>query len=145
MNKPVRQQGNYMPTTKNLIIIAGLPALLYANAALSSPLTFTGQNAALFNTANPNDTAAMMNSVVKPKAKTELPSALDQNRLIIQGLESQITNKIYADIFDNSNVSGHYSLPGGGSVSFIRPGDGNIRITIVDASGTTSEIVVPDI
>jgi len=120
-------------------------SFLYAGTALASPLTFTGQNAALFNTANPNDTAAMMNSVVKPTPQTKLPSALDQNRLIIQGLESQITNKIYADIFDNANASGHYSLPGGGSVSFVRPGDGNIHITIIDASGTTSEIVVPDI
>jgi len=39
----------------------------------------------------------------------------------------------------------HRGITGGGSVSFIRPGDGNIRITIVDASGTSSEIVVPDI
>ncbi len=129
----------------SMLSLAVLSSALHISAVSASTLTFTGQNAALFNTANPNDTAAMMNSVVKPKAKTELPSALDQNRLIIQGLESQITNKIYADIFDNSNVSGHYSLPGGGSVSFIRPGDGNVHITIVDASGTTSEIVVPDI
>lgn len=135
----------YLSLKANAVSLIALSSALYATPSLASPLTFTGQNAALFNTANPNDTAAMMNSVVKPTPKTKLPTALDQNRLIIQGLESQITNKIYADIFDNSNASGHYSLPGGGSVSFIRPGDGNIRITIVDASGTSSEIVVPDI
>ncbi len=135
----------YLSLQAKVISIIALSTALYAAPSLANPLTFTGQNAALFNTANPNDTSAMMNSVVKPTPKTKAASPLDQNRLIIQGLESQITNKIYNDIFNNANASGHYSLPGGGSVSFVRPGDGNVHITIVDASGTTSEIVVPDI
>jgi zona occludens toxin (predicted ATPase) len=142
------QQGNQMLNRKQSLTIKVLSlsaiSFLYAGTALASPLTFTGQNAALFNTANPNDTAAMMNSVVKPTPKTPLPSGLDQSRLIIQGLESQITNKIYSDIFDTSLPSGGpYILPDGGTISFKRIG-GNIEITVV-ADGTTSVIVLPDI
>ena len=119
--------------------------LLTAEAATASPLVFRGQNTALFPDANPNSTAALMNTVVKPATPTKPPSPLDQNRIIIQGLESQITNKIYNDIFKTTNASGEYTLPGGGSISFVRPGDGNVVITIIDASGTVSTISVPDI
>ncbi len=117
---------------------------LNVSVAEASPLTFRGQNAALFPDANPNATAALMNTVVKPTPKPKPATAIDQNRLIIQGLESQITNKIYNDIFDTHNASGSYQLPGGGSISFVRSG-GNIEITIIDSSGATSEITVPDI
>jgi hypothetical protein len=118
---------------------------IHTNPVVASPLVFNGQNAALFPGANPNDTAALMNSVAKPTPQTKAPTALDQNRIIIQGLESQITNRIYTQIFNNANVSGIFTLPGGGSISYNRPGDGNVHITVINSDGTTSVIVVPDI
>lgn len=135
----------YYSRIVTLFIIFCISYFIYVATATASPLVFRGQNSAIFPDANPSGAAGLMNSVRKPPNRPATTPAIDPTRLIIQGLESQITNKIYNDIFNTTTVSELYRLPGGGRISFLRPGDGNIEITIVDAAGTTSVIVVPDI
>jgi hypothetical protein len=111
--------------------------------AIASELVFQGQNAALFPGANPSDTSALMNSVVKPNAPPATTATLSPSSLILQSVESQLSTEIYNGIFNTSNASGTYNLGGGNSISFVRPGNGTIQITI-DQDGTNTEITVPD-
>ncbi|MEZ5691114.1 MAG: hypothetical protein R3D71_05570 [Rickettsiales bacterium] len=119
-------------------------SMLCEPSAEASPITFVGKNPAIFSDANPNGLSALMNSVDKPATRRTTPTP-NSSELIIRGLESQITNKIYNDIFNTANPSGIFQLPSGGQISFVRPGDGNIVITIVNSANVTSVITVPDI
>ena len=141
------QEGNNMFESKKIQLLTTILLLsfVYANTALANPITFRGQNAALFPDANPSDTAALMNSVVKPATKPVAQPTIDPATLITQGLESQITNKIYAQIFNTANQHGSFTVSGGTTITYDRPGDGTIHVTIVNASGKTTEIVLPDI
>jgi len=125
-------------------------ALLAASAvpASASTMVFEGQNAGLFPNANPADTAQLMGSVSRPfNPKTAAASATGQitpASLIEQSVESQISAKIYSQIFNSSAASGSFDLGGGSLINFVRTG-GNIDITLTDPVHGTTTIVVPDL
>jgi hypothetical protein len=121
-----------------------VPATIYAGAAVASPLTFRGQNAAIFPDAYSGNTSALMNSVPKPKAKAATTPVIDPARLIQQSLQSQISSKIYNDIFNTTSASGSYDLGGGNLISYVRVG-GNIEISITNPTNGTTVITVPDV
>lgn len=135
---------------RNLFFTCLVPTIIYAGAAAASPLTFRGQNAAIFPDAYSGNTSALMNSVPKPKAPATTTPVIDPARLIQQSLQSQISSKIYNDIFTtkdaNGNLlqSGNFDLGGGNLISFSRD-DGNIQITITSPSTGTTVITVPDV
>ncbi len=112
--------------------------------AHASPLVFQGQNAALFPGANPAGTATLMNSVDKPVAALPQTPVADPARLIQQSLQSQISNKIYQDIFQSDAASGFYDLGGGSSIGFERTG-GNVIINITNPTNGSTVITIPDI
>ncbi|MDR3425162.1 MAG: curli assembly protein CsgF [Alphaproteobacteria bacterium] len=132
----------YRRTFRIALATAAL-ACLWANASRASALVFQGQNAALFPNANPSDTAALMNSVVKPTSPTSTTS-INPGTLILQSVESQISSQIYNDIFSGSAASGYYNLGGGNTISYLRA-NGEITITIVDPSNGTTTLTVPDV
>ena len=80
-----------------------------------------------------------MNSVSKPVVTSSISSAT----LIEQSIVSQISLKIYNEIFKGSAVSGSYDLGGGNSISYKRssgyitvnltnPGNGTTTLTVLD-------------
>ena len=111
-------------------------------AAEASNLTFQGQNAGLFPTANPSDTSVLMNSVAKPVATSTIPS-ISPATLIEQSIVSQISSKIYNQIFSGTAASGSYDLGGGNSISYTRSG-GYITINITSPSNGTTTLTVLD-
>ena len=108
--------------------------------AEASNLTFQGQNAGLFSTANPSDTSVLMNSVVKPVVtSTPISSAT----MIEQSIISQLSSKIYNDIFKGSAASGSYDLGSGNSISYKRSG-GYITVNIISPTNGTTTLTVLD-
>ncbi len=124
-----------------VVLRAGALALLasHSSKAEASSFIFQGQNAGLFSSANPSDTSVLMNSVSKPVVTSSISSAT----LIEQSIVSQISLKIYNEIFKGSAVSGSYDLGGGNSISYKRssgyitvnltnPGNGTTTLTVLD-------------
>ncbi len=121
----------------------GLACLLsHSPVADASNLTFQGQNAGLFPTANPSDTSVLMNSVSKPVATSTIPT-INPATLIEQSVVSQISSKIYNQIFSGTAVSGSYDLGGGNSINYLRSG-GYVTINITSPSNGTTTLTVPD-
>jgi hypothetical protein len=111
-------------------------------SAEASNLVFQGQNAGLFSTANPAGTAVLMNSVAKPVA-TSAASSITPATQIQQSIVSQISSRIYNEIFKGSGVSGYYDLGGGNSISYLREG-GYITVTINSTKNGTTTLTVLD-
>ncbi len=111
-------------------------------AAEASNLTFQGQNAGLFSTANPAGTSVLMNSVAKPVA-TSAYSSISSATMIQQSIVSQISVRIYNEIFKGSGASGSYDLGGGNSISYLREG-GYITVTITNPANGTTTLTVLD-
>ena len=127
-------------------IISGLLVSSIVNNAAASTLVFTGQNAALFNTANPNDTSTLMNSVVKPNNPNGgSGSALSGSNFIIQSLESQIITRDYNQIFNTAGGQGGSFIVGNTTVTYdngvTNPGFFTITIT---TGGKSTTITVPN-
>ena len=82
-----------------VVLRAGALALAllasHSSKAEASSFIFQGQNAGLFSSANPSDTSVLMNSVSKPVVTSSISSAT----LIEQSIVSQISLKIYNEIF----------------------------------------------
>jgi hypothetical protein len=121
--------------------IAGFSACVLAAAgATANPITFQGQNAALFPGANPADTATLMNSVPKPNSgiSSAALGGISASQLVLQSIESQISSRIYADIFGNGAApSGTELLGDGSSISWAPdPNQPGFKIiTVTDANG----------
>lgn len=111
-------------------------------SAQASNLTFQGQNAGLFPGANPSDTSVLMNSVAKP-AVSPGSYSINPSTLIEQSILSQISSKIYNQIFQGTAASGYYDLGNGSTVSYARSG-GYITINITSPTNGTTTISVPD-
>ena len=109
------------------------------SVADASNLTFQGQNAGLFSTANPSDTAVLMNSVAKPAVTSSISSAT----LIEQSIISQISLKIYNEIFKGTAASGSYDLGGGNAISYMRSG-GYITVKLTNPGNGTTTLSVLD-
>ncbi len=110
--------------------------------ALAGTLEFHGQNAALFSGANPSDTSAMMSSVTKPTTPSPFSNQTTAASLIVQALESQISSRIYNDIFGGSNTAGSYDLGGGNIISYSKAKN-IVTITILDPVNGKTQIQVP--
>ncbi len=111
-------------------------------ASEGSPLVFQGQNAGLFSTANPSDITVFMNSVAKPVA-TSSASSITPATQIQQSIVSQISSRIYNEIFKGSAASGYYDLGGGNSINYVREG-GYITVTINSTKNGTTTLTVLD-
>ena len=120
------------------VLFAGPSPIAYA-----SNLTFQGQNAGLFSGANPSDTSILMNSVVKPTPSSSIPT-LSPATLIEQSIVSQISSKIYNDIFKGTAASGYYDLGGGNTISYTRSG-GYITVNITSPGSGTTTLTVLDL
>ena len=105
--------------------------------------TFQGQNAGLFSSANPSGTSLLMNSTPKPKVSSS-SSSINPATLIEQSVVSQISSKIYQDIFTGTAASGFYDLGGGNTITYLRSG-GYVNVTITSPSNGTTTIKVPDL
>ncbi len=116
--------------------------VVHSPAADASNLVFQGQNAGLFPGANPSDTSVLMNSVEKPTAKSTI-SSISPATLIEQSIVSQISSKIYNDMFKGSAPSGSYDLGGGNTISYLREG-GYITVTITSPGNGTTTLTVLD-
>ena len=114
----------------------------HSPVAEASNLTFQGQNAGLFSTANPSDTSVLMNSVAKPVVTSTIPS-ISPATLIEQSVVSQISSKIYNQIFSGTAASGSYDLGGGNTISYLRSG-GYVTINITSPTTGTTTLTVPD-
>ena len=127
-------------------LLSAVCVIALFSSASASNLTFQGQNAALFPGANPADTSMLMNSVPKPSSSSSAPTIPTVNpaTLVEQSLESQISSKIYNDIFTGSNASGFFNLGDGNTINYLRSG-GDVTITIVSPTSGTTTITVPDI
>jgi|WetSurMetagenome_2_1015567.scaffolds.fasta_scaffold282573_1 hypothetical protein len=139
-------------TARILSIVALISATFTTcetSVASASNILFTGQNAGLFPTANPNDTAILMNSVPKKNATASTSAATsglstyNAATLIENALASQISNRIYTQIFSGSATAGNYDLGGGNTIHYSRSG-GYITIDITSPATGTTTIVVPD-
>ena len=116
-----------------------------ASAAQASTLTFQGQNAALFSTANPSDTSALMNSVPKLSAPVTIPS-INPATLIEQSVMSQMSTAIYNHIFSKVSggpAAGNYNLGGGNTIAYQQNADGTVTVTLTSSSTGTTTITVP--
>jgi hypothetical protein len=133
----------YIVKTLSLSLIAGC-VISGSNIASANPLTFTGQNAGIFPTANPSDTAAMMNSVVKPNNPNIVSgTAVSSSQFILQSLESQISNKIFTTIENSApGDAGTFALSDGSSIAYTNVA-GTITVTITNASGVVTTVVLP--
>ena len=127
-----------------VVLRAGALALLasHSSKAEASSFIFQGQNAGLFSSANPSDTSVLMNSVSKPVATSTIPT-INPATLIEQSVVSQISSKIYNQIFSGTAVSGSYDLGGGNSINYLRSG-GYVTINITSPSNGTTTLTVPD-
>ncbi|HEU5048473.1 MAG TPA: hypothetical protein VFT64_11600 [Rickettsiales bacterium] len=124
------------------LISAASLALITASSAYASPLVFQGQNAALFPGANPSDTALLMNSVPKPASDPTSQANLTSANLIQSAIESQISSKIYNDIFGSGAASSGSEVLGNGNIIKWQPdpsGTG-VQVTIYYANGGSSII-----
>lgn len=110
------------------------------SAAQASNFTFQGQNAALFPNTNPGNMSVFMNSVEKPPTKTD---TVDPASMIEQSIISQLSSKIYNDIFKGTAVSGYYDLGDGSAISYSRSA-GSIKVDITDPSTGTTSLTVLD-
>jgi hypothetical protein len=125
------------------LLVCAVFTVSHSPTAKASSLVFTGQNAALFNTANPNDTSLLMNSVNKSRAADIISAEEPIAKMIQNAVVSQISSKIYDDIFGaNPKAGGTYDLGGGNIVEFHRSG-GYVYISIITPTGTT-QIKIPD-
>lgn len=115
----------------------------HSPAATASNFTFQGQNAGLFSSANPSGTSLLMNSTPKPKVSSS-SSSINPATLIEQSVVSQISSKIYQDIFTGTAASGFYDLGGGNTITYLRSG-GYVNVTITSPSNGTTTIKVPDL
>ncbi|MCE1273219.1 MAG: curli assembly protein CsgF [Chlorobiales bacterium] len=118
-----------------LAILTGMPS-----GTLASNFTFQGQNAALFPNTNPGNMSVFMNSVEKPPTKTE---TVNPASMIEQSIISQLSSKIYNDIFKGAAVSGYYDLGDGSAISYSRNA-GTIKVDITDPSTGTTSLTVLD-
>lgn len=118
------------------------------DASHASNIVFQGQNAALFPDANPSNNALMMMSVDRPSnpRTASATGKLNSATLIEQSVASQISAKIYNQIFTSTNTAGTFNLDNGSSIAYTRGnGDGNLYITITDPINGTTEITLPDL
>ncbi len=122
------------------VVLAGMMGASLG-MALASNLEFRGQNVALFPSANASSLSGMMNSVHRPTASTT-SLGLTPASLIVQALESQISTRIYNDMFNGTATAGTYNLGGGNLISYTK-GGGLITITITDPVNGTTVISVP--
>ena len=128
------------PVPAAALLAASLGLLGQAGAASAAPLVFQGQNAALFSSANPNDTNALFTGVPRPAAPTPAAPRIDVSQLIQQSVVSQISNDIYSQI--SGTNSGKATLSDGSSFSWSTIGNTkSIIYTAADGSMTT--IVIP--
>jgi len=81
--------------------------------------------------------------MIKPSAPAATIPTTSPATLIEQSIESQISSKIYNDIFSGTAPAGSYNLGNGSTISYIRSG-GYVTITITDPVNGTTQIVVPD-
>ena len=117
--------------------------IVLSNQTQASQLMFQGQNAGIFPSANPADTSQLMLSVAKPTQSTATPS-VSPSTLVEQSVLSQISSKIYQDIFNSPSNSGSFDLGTGSTISYLKAG-GNITITIYDPVNGKTVITVPNI
>jgi len=120
------------------LLIAVFGALMPHQAAASA-IVFQGQNAGLFSGANPNDTANLLSAIPRPSAPTPTTPTLDTAQLIQQSVASQISSRVYSQIFNSP--SGNTDLGNGSRISWFTSG-GNVSITFTTTTGSTT-ITVP--
>lgn len=125
--------------TIRTFLLATTLATLTCGSAHASGLVFQGQNAALFPGANPNDTALLMNSVPKPAKDPNAQTSSTATTLIQSAVESQISAKIYNDIFGTGAATAGSEVLGDGSIiSWVpdpgSPGHPKVTITYSDGS-----------
>lgn len=111
------------------------------SGAEASNFTFQGQNAALFPNTNPANMSVFMNSVEKPSTSTD--QTVNTASMIQQSVISQISSKIYNDIFKGTAVSGYYDLGDGSAISYSRS-SGYITVDITNPSTGTTTMTVLD-
>ena len=115
--------------------------------AHASSLVFTGQNAGLFSTANPNGVSILMNSVSKKNASESTSSSSSLSNSTAQMIENmvagQISSHIYTQIFGASYApSGSFDLGGGNLITYIR-GAQTVDITVYSTATGTTTISLP--
>jgi hypothetical protein len=126
--------------------VAGAVAVLcYSPPSEASTIVFQGKNAGLFPTANPNAVGILMNSVPKKNAteKPKTTTGINTATMIQSAVASQISNRIYQDIFNGTAQTGYYDLGDGNSINYARS-EGYITITITNPSNGSTTITVPD-
>ena len=112
----------------------------FAGQAAAAPLVFQGQNAALFASANPNDTTLLLAGIPKPAAPAPATPQIDVSQLIQESVVSQISNNIYSQI--TGTPSGKATLGDGSSFSW-STNAGSKSIVYTAPDGTTTTIVIP--
>lgn len=122
------------------VLVSTLFSVGSPHQAVAGTLEFHGQNAALFPTANPSDTTLMMNSV--PSPSNAAASQQNASNLIQQAVESQISTRIYNDIFNGTATAGSFNLGGGDSISYTRS-NGMINLNITDPVNGSTQISLP--
>jgi len=113
-----------------------------AGQASASPIVFQGQNAALFASANPNDTSLLMAGIPRPAAPTPATPQIDVSQLIQQSVISQISNNIYSQI--SGTATGKATLSDGSSFSWTTNGSSK-SIVYTATDGSTTTIVIPSL
>lgn len=131
-----------------LLLLSASVGVTFSQSHISkteaSTLVFQGQNAGLFPTANPNAVSILMNSVPKEKATAPTTSTgMNTAMMIENAVVSQISTRIYNQIFNGTALSGSYDLGGGNAINYMRS-DGNITITLINATSGTTTITIPD-
>lgn len=119
--------------------------LCHSPASEASTIVFQGQNAGLFPTANPNAIGILMNSVPKKNAteKPKTSTGINTATMIQNAVASQISTRIYNDIFNGTALTGSYDLGNGNSINYTRS-EGYITITITNPTNGSTTITVPD-
>jgi len=127
-------------------ILAGVASIFcHSPASEASTIVFQGQNAGLFPTANPNAIGILMNSVPKKNAteKPKTSTGINTATMIQNAVASQISTRIYNDIFNGTALTGSYDLGDGNSINYTRS-EGYITITITNPANGSTTITVPD-
>ena len=122
-----------------LAVLLAAPAGVAGHAA-AGPLVFQGQNAALFASANPNDTSLLLAGIPKPAAPIPATPQLDVSQLIQESVVSQISNSIYSQI--SGTPDGKATLGDGSSFTW-SSNAGSKSIVYTAPDGTTTTIVIP--
>lgn len=105
----------------------------------AGPLTFTGQNPAIFAGANPGNASVLLAGVNRPSdpRQASLSSSLSPSRIVEQSVLSQASARINNTIFNSApGASGSFDLGGGNMISYTNIA-GIITLTVVNAQGTT--------